>query len=192
VGWQTEEFGTSHEGVAGAALADGTEPKPVLLDLGSGSFVPETTEWWAYNGRHGRPLATDLQARCSCGWRGTSRYPIDWAAVNSDPSLEPDASDTHEEWVQHIRDVKARTVPLPPELEELLDRLDAQLSALADEAPVAVLRAVTALDRLTRRVGHDAAHYAQADEVPSDQVATALGLPEADARALLNRYAFRR
>ncbi|PHQ52395.1 hypothetical protein BLA24_08105 [Streptomyces cinnamoneus] len=32
MGWETEEFGSSHVGVAGAVLPDGTEPKPAFID----------------------------------------------------------------------------------------------------------------------------------------------------------------
>jgi hypothetical protein len=29
--WQSEEFGSSHKGMAGVLLEDGTEPKPVSV-----------------------------------------------------------------------------------------------------------------------------------------------------------------
>ncbi len=44
-GWRTEEFGTSHQGCPGAVLADGTEPHPVIVDLGSGPTMHETSHW---------------------------------------------------------------------------------------------------------------------------------------------------
>lgn len=76
--WTTEAFGVSHEGIVGALLADGSEPKPVYLDFGSGGGSGCTTgEWWAYDGHLGRPKAVAYRSACACGWRGES-FPIDW------------------------------------------------------------------------------------------------------------------
>ncbi|MFF4041133.1 hypothetical protein [Streptomyces sp. NPDC001816] len=55
--WMSEEFGNSHDGFAGAVLTDGNEPKPVYLAPGSGTNFHQTSEWWAYNGKWGRPKA---------------------------------------------------------------------------------------------------------------------------------------
>lgn len=67
MGWQTEEFGSSHEGSVGALLADGSEPKPVWLDAGSAGNGRKTSEWWAYDGRLNTQRATHLRGCCSCG-----------------------------------------------------------------------------------------------------------------------------
>ncbi|MYU47748.1 hypothetical protein GTV15_08470, partial [Streptomyces sp. SID7803] len=59
--WKTEEFGASHQGRPGAVLADGAEPKPVTFDLGSGTNVHETSNWWVYDGN---TLAPHVRPRC--------------------------------------------------------------------------------------------------------------------------------
>ncbi|MEU3752967.1 hypothetical protein AB0H17_09425 [Streptomyces olivoreticuli] len=195
MGWQTEEFGSFHEGRAGAVLADGSEPGPVYLDSGSGGGLPPTSDWQVYDGTYDAPKAADLRGSCSCGWRGTSRYPIDWPQVIADEHCM-DTSGPRDDWEQHISEVRTRSVPLPVELEDLLKRVEEQLDALAMEAPVAALKAVAALERTTGRISRNAADNAQADErageLSWEAIGTALGLNEKDARSRLNRYSFRR
>ncbi|MFJ4767598.1 hypothetical protein ACIP88_00575 [Streptomyces uncialis] len=191
MGWQTEEFGSSHEGRVGVVLADGTEPGPVYIDMGSGSHVQETTEWWVYDGRHGRPRAARVRGRCSCGWRGAGDYPV---VLPRQPGQDPDldSSGAYDDWSRHIDEVESRSVPLPVVLEELLDEVEEQLHALCAEAPLAALRAVAALERTTRRVGRDAAHGAQADDLSWETIGKALGLTEREARSRLTQYSIRR
>ncbi|WP_406214142.1 hypothetical protein [Streptomyces decoyicus] len=189
--WQSEEFGSSHEGMAGAVLAAGSEPGPVYLDIGSGSHMHQTSQWWAYNGRLGRQKADHMRGSCSCGWRGTRRYPIDWDQANDGRRYDLDTPGPYEDWNEHIGEVESRSVPLPTELADLLDRLDEQLSALADQAPLAALKAVAALERTTGRVGREAAYAAECDAASWETIGQALGLTEKDARARLTRYSFR-
>ncbi|MFD0163114.1 hypothetical protein ACFVJH_03020 [Streptomyces decoyicus] len=189
--WQSEEFGSSHEGMAGAVLADGSEPGPVYLDIGSGSHVHQTSQWWAYNGRLGRQRADHMRGACSCGWRGAPRYPIDWDQANDGRRYDLDTPGPYEDWEEHIGEVESRSVPLPTELAGLLDRLDEQLSALADQAPLAALKAVAALERTTGRVGREAAYAAEVDAASWEAIGQALGLTEKDARARLTRYSLR-
>ncbi|MER5772522.1 hypothetical protein [Streptomyces sp. NPDC001985] len=189
--WQTDEFGTSHEGSAGALLADGSEPDPVYLDTGSGSTVHSTREWWAYDGTRGTPRAAEVRGSCSCGWRGTGRYPIDWSHTIEDrPHLFGTSGPRHD-WDRHIGEVEARSVPLPAELAGLLERVDGHLASLAEEEPLAALRAVAALERTTWRAGRSAARNTEVDEVPWDAVGTALGLTESAARSRLTGYLLR-
>ncbi|MFI7179712.1 hypothetical protein [Streptomyces spororaveus] len=49
------DLGAAHEGSVGVLLEDRTEPGPVYFDVGSGSYVPSTTEGHDYDGlaRHG-------------------------------------------------------------------------------------------------------------------------------------------
>src|SRR6516225_7777891 len=89
MGWQDEEFGSSHDGTVGVLLADGSEPKPVYLDSGSGCSGRYVSEWWVYDGYecgrgYGRPRAAWLRGACSCGWRG-ERYAVDWSGIEDWP-----------------------------------------------------------------------------------------------------------
>ncbi len=78
--WWTVDFGDSHAGAVGV-LVGGREPGPVYFDVGSGSDVPSTRHWSAYDGRAGRPRAEVLRAVCACGWRGVAEYPLDRSAT---------------------------------------------------------------------------------------------------------------
>ncbi|MFE0134646.1 hypothetical protein ACFWY6_24240 [Streptomyces sp. NPDC059037] len=191
MGWKTEQFGMSHEGRAGAVLANGTEPEPMHFDTGSSGNVHKTSDWWVYDGTLRAPQATDLRGSCSCGWRGTALYPIDWSQVSRRHPYEYDASGPYTDWAQHISEVEERSVPLPDELAGLLEKVDEQLTALADQGPVAALKAVVLLERITKRIGRDAAANAQLDEVPWDSIAKALGLTEREARSRLINYSYR-
>ncbi|KPI20374.1 hypothetical protein OK074_1203 [Actinobacteria bacterium OK074] len=191
MGWLTEEYGESHEGIVGAVLADGSEPKSVYIDVGSGANIHETRELWAYNGRLSRPKADSWRASCTCGWRGES-YRIDWAELEGDRLDGLDTSAAYDDWWEHIETVERQTVPLPAELTDLLERLEDQLTALAEQAPVAALKTVATLERLTVRVGREAADAAQADELTWETIGKALGLTPAKARSRVTRYLFAR
>jgi hypothetical protein len=191
MGWKTKESGSSHAGKAAAVLADGSEPKPVYFDVGSGSYVPKSSDWWVYDGTLGAPLASDLRGSCSCGWRGSTLFPLDWAQVAEEGSAAYDTSGPYEEWAQHMSEITSRSVPLPADLEALVDQLDKKLDALTDEAPLAALKIVAALERIAGRVAPLAAHYVQADEIPWEAIAEGLGLTEKDARSRLLSYSLR-
>ncbi|WP_371790321.1 hypothetical protein OG285_05485 [Streptomyces sp. NBC_01471] len=189
--WQVEEFGTSHEGRPGVLLADGSEPKPVIFDTGSGPTVHESSDWWIYNGTLRAPRATDLRGSCSCGWRGGERYPVDWESVDSRRPYLFDTQGPESDWQRHMEEVGARSTPLPAGLVALLDQVGEQLDALVTDAPLAALKAVAALERITRDAGEMAAHYVEADAVSDETLAAALGLTEKDARSRLFHYAHR-
>jgi hypothetical protein len=193
MGWTTEGFGVSHEGIVGAVLADGSEPKPVYLDFGSGGGSGCTTgEWWAYDGRLGRPKAAAYRSSCACGWRGKS-CPIDWDQADEYGRIdEIDTSGPYNEWSDHIRAVDRQTVPVPAELSEVMEKLEDQLLRLAEQAPVAALKAVSTLERLTRDVGHQAASAAEADELSPETIGKALGISPDRASAHLLTYRLRR
>lgn len=188
MGWTSEEFGESHEGIAGAVLADGSEPKPVYLDLGSGADSGlETSEWWAYDGQLRRPRAAAYRAACACGWRGETR-PIDWERLPDGRLYDLDTTLAHDDWSEHLRAVERRTVPLPDEVTDLIDRLEDQLATLVERAPVAALRAVATLERLLPDIGQEAAQAVQDDDLSWGSVGTALGISPDRARSLLTRY----
>ncbi|MFD7500267.1 hypothetical protein [Streptomyces sp. NPDC059850] len=66
-----------------------------------------------------------------------------------------------------------------------------QLNALAFEAPLAALKGVAVLERVTRRIGREAAYGAEADEVSWEEIGQALGLDEKTARSRLLHYSLR-
>lgn len=187
--WETDEFGTSHQGCAGALLPDGSEPKPAIFDLGSGTAMHTTSAWWVYDGHTSRvPRAAALRGSCSCGWRGTTHYPIDWQEVAVEGPDWYDTSGPHDDWKQHIADIEHRSVPIPEDVADLLTRLRERLDVLADDAPLATLRIIAALEASIAETGAVAAHTARADDQPWDTIATALGLTESETRTRLHRY----
>ncbi|MFI5751395.1 hypothetical protein ACIBBE_37090 [Streptomyces sp. NPDC051644] len=170
--WETEEFGSQHEGRPGVLLADGTEPSPVYFDARSGPTMHQSTEWWVYDGTLGAPLATELRGACSCGWRGSTRHPLDWEAVGRQRPYLADTSGPEGDWDTHIIEVQARTVPVPADLTTLLDQVE---------------------ERLTERAATDTAFSIDTADGPQwDTVAQALGISEQAARSRLTRYALRR
>lgn len=188
VGWRTEEFGESHEGIVGAVLEDGSEPKPAYLDTGGGPGMYRTSEWWAYDGGGGRPRAAGARASCSCGWRGPS-VPVPRGGPAGDGLEDLDVSGPHRDWTEHVRTVERRTVPLPEDLAQLLAALEEKLLALAEDAPAAALRAVTALDRLGRRAGREAACMIDEDDGRRwEALGRALGIGADRARSLVTGY----
>ncbi|MBT2443926.1 hypothetical protein J7E93_28290 [Streptomyces sp. ISL-36] len=189
--WERDGF-TSHEGSVGVLLPDGSEPRPAIFDIGSGSSFYETTDWWVYDGTLRIPRASRMRGKCSCGWRGETSYPIDWEEVLRDDPHAYDTSAPREDWAQHLEDVQARTVPLPADVTDLLDQLRGRLEHLADDAPLAALRAVHELETIIGAIGPSAAFLAlREDEIPWDRIAEGLGATEKDARTRLFRYSHR-
>ncbi|MFJ8858147.1 hypothetical protein ACIRD8_06885 [Streptomyces sp. NPDC102451] len=191
--WESEEFGSEHEGRPGVLLADGSEPGPVYFDAGSGPSVHRSSDWWIYDGSLGAPSATELRGTCSCGWRGSATYPIDWSAVDRRRPYMADTSEPEADWETHIAEVTSRTVPVPADLTALLDQIEARLTSLVADEPLAALRAAAALERLTRRVATDAAFSFDTGDGPEwGAVAQALGVSEKTARSRVTRYVLRR
>ncbi|WP_052185719.1 hypothetical protein [Streptomyces purpureus] len=112
------------------------------------------------------------------------------------PRREPytyDTSPLAQDWKIHIEDVEARTVPLPAELADLLQRLDQHLDRLADDAPLAALKAVRALETIIATTGPAAAFMAVSGaEIPWSRIAEGLGTTESEARSRLRRYEYPR
>ncbi|MFE2165886.1 hypothetical protein ACFXB3_12580 [Streptomyces sp. NPDC059447] len=109
--WWTVEFGDAYAGAVGV-LVDGGEPEPVYFDVGSGSQVPSTTHWSAYDGRHRHPRAEALRAVCACGWRGAAEYPLDWATIGDQPVYETDVDLTGPlaDWDAHLSLVRDKAL----------------------------------------------------------------------------------
>ncbi|KOX19598.1 MULTISPECIES: hypothetical protein [unclassified Streptomyces] len=193
-GWRRDGF-ESHEGTVGVLLADGSEPGPVVFDLGSSSNFHESTSWWHYNGEFRRPTATSMRGRCACGWRGTKTYPIDWERVREDD--DPDAydiTDPYGDWAAHLDGVAERAVALPEDLAGLLRRVRERLDRLwleedSARACATMLRACGELEAIVTEVGPEAARALageQDEAVPA--VAEALGMTEKAARSRLRHY----
>ncbi|WP_406252012.1 hypothetical protein OH786_01335 [Streptomyces atratus] len=191
--WEFEEFGADHEGRPGVLLADGTEPGPVYFDAGSGPTVHRSTDWWIYDGTLRAPLATEMRGACSCGWRGTPRYPLDWEAVDRRRPYLFDTSGPEGDWDAHMTDAQDRAVSVPEDLTALLDRLETRLTVLTEDEPLAALRAAATLERLTQRLAADAVCNVDGLDGPQwDTVAQALGVSRRTARSRPTRYALRR
>ncbi|MFC8919583.1 hypothetical protein ACFT5C_27895 [Streptomyces sp. NPDC057116] len=79
-------------------------------------------------------------------------------------------------------------MPLPDELAGMLQRLEDELSRLAGQAPAAAMKAVAALERLTRDTAFQAACTADADGLPPATLGTALGISEDKARSRIRHY----
>ncbi|MEU6016819.1 hypothetical protein ABZ826_23050 [Streptomyces sp. NPDC047515] len=186
--WQTEEFGAAHEGRPGVLVADGTEPKPVIFDVGSGPSVHRSSDWWVYDGTLGAPRASEMRAVCSCGWRGDSCYPLDWDAVDRRRPELFDTSGPEEDWDQHIAEVDSAAVPVPKDVLALLTQVEERLDALAGDEPLAALRAIATLERAIADAGRTAACHARADARTVTEIGRGLGLPARDARSRLLRY----
>ncbi|MGW9451453.1 hypothetical protein [Streptomyces sp. NPDC055632] len=183
--------------MVGVLLADGSEPKPVLFDLGSGSNFHESSDWWLYDGTFRRPTAVSMRGRCAYGWRGTKIYVIDWEKVREDD--DPDAYDTsgpYAQWEAHLDEVAGRAVPLPEGLAGLLGQVHERLDRLWWEEDKArgytmMLKACDVLEAIVTEIGPEAAG-ALADEhdeggaMPA--VAEGLGMTEKAARARLLHY----
>ncbi|MFF1916786.1 hypothetical protein ACFVYE_35535 [Streptomyces sp. NPDC058239] len=84
-------------------------------------------------------------------------------------------------------------MPVPADLTALLDQVEERLTALVADEPLAALRAVAALKRLTERVATDASFSVDTADGPQwDTIAQALGISEQAARSRLTHYALRR
>ncbi|MFD8576665.1 hypothetical protein ACFV1H_15245 [Streptomyces virginiae] len=181
-------LGAAHEGSVGVLLADGSEPSPVYFDVGSGPTMPSSTEWHAYDGRHGRPRAALLRGSCSCGWRGVAEYPLDWATLPKDAPLyeaDVDLSGPVADFGAHLSVIRDGTVQVPVQLTDLLAELVRQLNELATDEPLVALKALADLRYVIAEIGQEAAFELAADDVPIKRVATALGTNEAAARNYL-------
>ncbi|MCX5112687.1 hypothetical protein OOK13_30345 [Streptomyces sp. NBC_00378] len=152
-----------------------------------------STDWYVYDGTLGAPVATELRGACSCGWRGTPRYLLDWEAVERRNPYPYDTSGPEGDWDAHINDVQARTVSLPVDLTALLDQVETRLTALITDEPLAAIRAAATLERMTQRVAEDAVYSLDTADGPEwDTVAQALGVSRRGARSRLTRYVLRR
>lgn len=190
--WTPEEFGSAHRGRAAAMLADGTEPGPVYLDLGSGTHVPRSSHWSLYTGESPRrPRAVAVRGACSCGWRSDRRHPLEQDDDHATVDVE---AGPYRDWANHITAVEAAAAPIPEPVAATLAALEEQLAALADGGPVAALRVTALLERLADDVARRALTAIDIGDDPDvgehtwAALATGLGLTEPEARTRLLRW----
>ncbi|MCG7527137.1 hypothetical protein MHW47_22160 [Streptomyces sp. OfavH-34-F] len=122
-------------------------------------------------------------------WRGTTLHPVDWQQVAAEGPGWYDTSGPREDWRRLIADVENRAVPIPEDVAGLLDQLRERLDALADDAPLAALRILAALESSIASAGEVAAYTSRADDQSGDTIAAGLGLTASEARSRLHRYA---
>ncbi|MGW6691889.1 hypothetical protein [Streptomyces sp. NPDC054961] len=187
--WTTDEFGKSHEGRAGVLLADGSVPKPVYFD-GASSYGQEVRHWSVYDGGTWpkRPQAAVLRAECACGWTGPS-HPINWDEIADQPFHHAGtdiADQCIDDWDHHILNIGASTIPLPLELDTLLETVTTAIENLAQDSPTAALKAARRLELIAQRTSYAPAHEAR-DQDP-ETVAAQLGLNLDQTRSLLARF----
>ncbi|MEU6482356.1 hypothetical protein ABZ858_36955 [Streptomyces sp. NPDC047017] len=192
--WTTEEFGSSHVGAVGVLLADGTVPDPVLFLSFSGAEGRRVSQWSVYDGRpHGGPRAAALRAVCSCGWTGSGRALV-WSEGNESEGESDDPGEAAEavadacnrDWDAHIVEVARSAVPLPGAVTALLEQLGQEIEKLAEDSPLAAVRAARHLEILAAQSAYWPARDIARDTSP-EEAAAALGLNARDARGHLAR-----
>jgi hypothetical protein len=188
--WTTAEFGEAHAGQVRVLVEDGSEPGPVYFDIGSGSEMHSTTHWTAYDGRYGRPRARTLRAACACGWRSVADYPLDWEGLGEEPLYEADVdlSGPLADWTAHLTVVREDTVELPEPLAAVLVQLAERLQDAAAETPLAALRAVGMVERITHHLAQEAADAVWESGTPAEELAAALGTTPSKALGMLLRH----
>ncbi len=189
--WTCDEYGRSHEGRVGVLLEDGSVPKPVYFDAVSSGSGWEVCHWSVYDGGSThlpRPRAHALHAKCSCGWTGPHQT-IDWEAAGQLPLREHGleaAERCENDWDTHITAVGETTVPLPVEVQALLQAVTDAIEHLAQDSPTAALKAARTLELIAQRTAHWPAHEARHQD--PEKVAAALGLSVDATRGLLARF----
>ncbi|MFF5705490.1 hypothetical protein ACFY7H_23790 [Streptomyces sp. NPDC012794] len=91
-----------------------------------------------------------------------------------------------DDWDKHTATVGESTISLPAELRGLLENVTAAIETLAEESPVAAVKAAREIEIIAARTAHWPAHDARA-QAP-ETVAAALGLNVEETRALLARF----
>ncbi|WP_129287527.1 hypothetical protein [Streptomyces sp. GZWMJZ-114] len=150
--WQDMEFGEAHRGSVGVLLDDGTVPPPVFYPMESGAGGWEVAQWTVYKGAYTAPRAAALRGVCSCGWTGP-QHKLGWDArddsdIQAVGSQAADAST--EEWDEHIEEVRARTIPVPESITEVIDSLHDAIEKLAESSPLAAVRAARLMELSAR------------------------------------------
>ncbi|MFE9387076.1 hypothetical protein ACFYMO_28205 [Streptomyces sp. NPDC007025] len=149
MGWESDEFGGDHEGHCVAVLGDGSKPAPVQVPFtrpdGTEGTSPNSS-WWMYDGEHG-PRAVAVRAGCTCGWRSTDMFPIDFDDWGKTDGFE-DNTGPYAAWeIQHLARLLGATVP--DRVREATDHLREMLTDLARTRPLAAAAAAAAAEKMS-------------------------------------------
>lgn len=169
-------------GTSAPVPVDRTEPKPVIFDLGSGSQMRETSDWWVYDGALNAPLVTALRGACSCGRRAISHHPLDWQEAAAEGPEWHDTGGPEADWDQHITDIDDRTTPIPEDVAALLTQLRPAWTPWPSAHPSPRCPPSPPSNTPSPKPPAPPAHMARADDQPWTTTATALGLTETDTR----------
>ncbi|MEV7730111.1 hypothetical protein AB0P15_36165 [Streptomyces sp. NPDC087917] len=96
------------------------------------------------------------------------------------------ASDCQDDWYGHVTAVADTTIPLPAELETLLQDVAAAIDRLAQDSPTAAVKAARSLEIIAQRSAHWPAQSARG--LDPETRAAALGLNVEETRTLLARF----
>ncbi|MFJ3906300.1 hypothetical protein [Streptomyces sp. NPDC090025] len=168
-----------------------SEPWPVYDDVGSGPSVHQTSDWYAYTGRHTAPKAEVLRGRCTCGWRGAETYPVDWDDVDRRAPYLHDTSGPERDWERHMDEVAAGAPAMPEDVEVLVRTLRDRIVDIEGDDPLTALRIAVVLEAVALPAGEYAAREA-ARKHSEREIAVALGMTEDAASSRLRRYRWSR
>ncbi|MFD7510000.1 hypothetical protein ACFV5N_11755 [Streptomyces sp. NPDC059853] len=168
---------------------DGTElvghrGMPIAVDAAGAELPPgdtESTAWWRYDGRDGRPRATGLLAGCECGWRSKAPHPITWDDREA-TELRPLAV-----WDGlHAQPLLGRDLPLP--LADAMLTVYQQLGKVAKARPLVALRVVRELEAIAGTAAHQATVQARSRGVTWFEIGRELGITRQAAHQRLGRH----
>jgi len=190
MGWTHEpDDGTdlyNHEGYAVALLADGSEPEPVQVRLNSGEDTTGNSSWWLYDGKEGRPSASAVRAGCSCGWRSTLFFPIDFTDHESTEGFEFNDGPFRVWQTEHIGALLGAT--MPSELSDALRVVAHFVAQLADDRPLVALTAIGQMERLIGDQAPKAGVAARQQHVTWDAIGKAIGATRQAASQRFGRH----
>ncbi|MFE6703353.1 hypothetical protein [Streptomyces sp. NPDC057718] len=179
MGWQTDQFGSDHEGYAVAVMGDGTEPAP----------INGNSAWWLYNGEDGKPRALAVRAGCACGWRSSEMFPVDFDDEEGTTGYEFD-SGPYAAWDRlHIAPLLGAAVP--PELSEAIEIVRKMLAGLTISRPLSAVAAATELENLAGGALQRAVTAARDNGSSWDEVGRSLGRSRQAAHQRFAKALFR-
>jgi hypothetical protein len=176
-----------HEGYPVAVLADGSEPEPLRFPVpGREGITTRNSAWWLYTGEEGRPLATSVKAGCTCGWRSTNTFPIDFEHQEATDGWE-DNSGPFAAWTSEHIDALLGTT-MPTELREALGTVKQLVGQLATERPLVALTAIGQMEKLIEVQAPIAGTWARSRKVTWEAIGRALRTSRQAAYQRFGKY----